>query len=481
MKVLIYSNLAIEDHSEITYFSTIGFRFRILLTNLAYFLCQNSIPTLMIFFINKKQKNEEAIIAIGASNMIYNITLSPFILGLASVIEILGSQSFSSKKFYLFGCYLNRARIIGYLIFILLGTLMFTFSNNFYNLMGYSFNTRNILNHIMVMRFCNSFLELEYNIMLRYLQIIGKGIMGFIFVLLGFSCFLFYCYYFIIYLDLNGYGIGLTFIGLTSSTLIPIWIYVLCKNPNPESIFFFDKHSFQGLLQIKKIGLFLSFIVILDFANTELMSFFANFYEKPIYVSFIIAMSIYYFFNSFYLSYNILTCVCVSYYVGKNDVESARKIISYICIDATFIGIMLFILTFPLRQIFVKQLTTNPLVIERASSLLIFFNLVNLIENYMGILFSALKGLKRIILVILLYIALNIFNVLLLLLFKYYTQVGIHSLPISNNITNIISIIVYGIGLKVIDWKEEFTINKKELEEDESMVVENNVDEKKKE
>ena len=154
LKVFIYSNLVTEDNREISYFNTIGFRFRILLTNLAFFLCQNSIPTLMIFFVNKKQKSEEAIISIGAANMIYNITLSPFIFGLASVIEILGSQSYSSKKFHLFGCYLNRTRIIGYMLLILIGVIMFTFSNNFFDLMGYSFNSRKIIFQIYEITIC---------------------------------------------------------------------------------------------------------------------------------------------------------------------------------------------------------------------------------------------------------------------------------------------------------------------------------------
>ena len=122
----------VTSSKELTYIGNMPFRLRRFLLNLLYFISINILPILLIYFVNKQIPNgKDLIFSIGASNTISNLTLTPLILGLSSVIEILGCQSFSSKKYHLFGCYLNRVRIIGYCLIFCISILMFISKQHF--------------------------------------------------------------------------------------------------------------------------------------------------------------------------------------------------------------------------------------------------------------------------------------------------------------------------------------------------------------
>ena len=244
-------------------------------------------------------------------------------------------------------------------------------------------------------------------------------------------------------------------------------IYILWAKPNEDSIFFFNKHSFEGLSKILQLSLILFLIMILDLLNTEIMMLFANNYDKSSYVSFILAISLYYFFNSLHLSYNVISCVIISYYVGKNDVESVRKMIFYLFIDATIIGLIIFLFSILLRNEIASLLTSDQKIISNVGSLLVFFFMINVVENFMAILVSTMKSIQRLLMSVLLEIILIIIYIIVVYLLGKYTDLGIKTIPISNFILNFLSIILYGSILKLINWKKDFTENKEELEMDE--------------
>ena len=466
LKVCIFINI-VYHLEEINYFNTAGFRLKRLFLNLLYFLCLNSLPGLLIYFVNKKYADDDIIVSIGATNTIINLTLWPFVLGFSSVIEILGSQAYGSNKFYLLGCYINRTRVLAYIIFLFITIIIIFLEGFYYQMMGFDQKITKNIKLIMIFRILASFFDLEYNIMIRYLQITGNSLVGMILCFSTFCSFPFYCYLFINFADLHCIGIGLSYLCLSTTNLIPLWIYILWAKPNEDSIFFFNKHSFEGLSKILQLSLILFLIMILDLLNTEIMMLFANNYDKSSYVSFILAISLYYFFNSLHLSYNVISCVIISYYVGKNDVESVRKMIFYLFIDATIIGLIIFLFSILLRNEIASLLTSDQKIISNVGSLLVFFFMINVVENFMAILVSTMKSIQRLLMSVLLEIILIIIYIIVVYLLGKYTDLGIKTIPISNFILNFLSIILYGSILKLINWKKDFTENKEELEMDE--------------
>ena len=431
--------------------------------SLSYFLCINAMPIIVLFIANKIKTDDNFIVAFGASNTIVNLALMPIVMGMASVIEILGSQAYGSEEFYLFGCYINRTRILGVTLLVSDWIIMILLESIYFNLMDFNATVRNLTRHIMIFRMLASLIDLEYNIMLRYMQITGNGIIGCIMCLVTFCSFPFYCYMFVYVAQLGSVGIGLSYLCCSLTNIVPIWVFVLYTKPNEESIFFFNRDSFEGLFKILKLSMFLIFIMIMDYFNTEIMTILAKSYNKTSYVSFILAISIYMFFNSFYLSYNVLTCVSIAFYVGRNDIESSKKIISYIIIDATIIAILLLSITIPIRNILASMVNNDPIIISETATLLLICSFINLVENYSGIFLSILKGLKRLKLSLILYIILNLLMVTGLIAMNKITNFGISVILIFNFFFNIFAIFIYGAALKIIDWNEDFAENKNEL------------------
>jgi Na+-driven multidrug efflux pump len=154
--------------------------------------------------------------------------------------------------------------------------------------------------------------------------------------------------------------------------------------------------------------------------------------------------------------------------VGKNEESKAKKILAYIYIDVTIIGLILLAICIPLRDQFLSLLSYDNEAIDVASSILLVFILINFIENYLGIALSTLKALKKVYLITVIYIFVNVFYVLILLVFKSYSTLGVVGIPISYALINIISIICYSLPLYFLDWRKYFKENLEALETDQN-------------
>ena len=56
--------------------------------------------------------NSLTLAGVGLGNLMINITAISVAMGLNGAIDTLVSQAFGDKEYYLWGCYLNRGRVI---------------------------------------------------------------------------------------------------------------------------------------------------------------------------------------------------------------------------------------------------------------------------------------------------------------------------------------------------------------------------------
>ena len=459
----------IEENSEMNLFDlyreTLWMRTKIFLLNYLNFILYHVTTSVILSFINNKYiESSNYIIGIGTSYSIYLIFMDSILLGSSSAVEINGTQAYSSGKYKLFGHYMHRIRIIAYSGILIVSLIIFFSCEYFLKLYDYDVVSTRIIRNLIGLRGISAFLDIEYLILNRYLQIIDKGIIVICLSILGF-CFIFpYCYFFITLMNIGEFGIGLVLILNSITNLIIVWIYVLIYKPLEKSIFFFEEKSFYDFIEMAKITIPLIFSSLLDNINLELMSVFFNYYKKD-YSAFFIAYSIYLSIGGFSNSFGILTNLMVSLYNAKGNLINLTKMFWYLLIDGLIISSLFLIITITSRHFLIS--TSKIKDVNTANETAIFLTLLCfcfVLDTIEQICINTMKGLKRINTIMILYLILNILNIILMYNgYRLYEGKGIILGYILNDI---FGILLYSLFLYFINWQECIDESKLELERD---------------
>ena len=269
-----------------TYCDTLLIRSKIFLLNFVYYFFSNFSSNIIIFFINKKYtESTKYIDVIGASQSFMNFSIYPILLGCSSVIEVIGTQSYGAKKYKLLGYYLYRARIIGIAGLVIISIFLVFCNNYIFNFFGFDEISQKMLRNILCLRIFGSFFDLEYFILLRFLQIINKGHIGLILILISSFSLILYSYLFISVLSLESFGVGMISLSYSLTNVLLMWFYVLMFKPLEKAIFFIRKKSIIGLMQVIKLTIPLIFSSFLDNIKFEFMTiFFSSKKEFALYI-----------------------------------------------------------------------------------------------------------------------------------------------------------------------------------------------------
>ena len=451
------------------YTETLWSRSRIFLINYLYFFLSNILTNIILSFTNKKYtESSNYIMAIGTLYSIFNFFLNSILLGCTSAVEIDGTQAYSAGKYKLFGYYMHRIRIIAYSGNLILSLIIFFSCEYFLKLYDYDLVSARIIRNLFGLRSISVFFEIEYLILHRFLQIINEGVIVICLSIFGF-CFIFpYCYLFITFLNIGEFGMGLVYISYTLTNLIIVWIYVLIYKPLEKAIFCFEKKSFLNIPEMAKITIPLIFSSFLDNVNSELMSVFFNYYKTD-FSAFFIAYSFYLSIGGFGNSFGVLANLMISLYNAKGNLFNLQKMFCCLLIDGLIIGSLFLIITIPSRHFLISTNNIKDVNLANQAALFLAFLCLSLfLDTIEQICINTMKGLKRIYTNMILYIILNIFNIIFMYSgYKLYGGIGIILGYIMNDIIGILS---YCLCLYFINWGECIDESKLELDRDDSKI-----------
>jgi len=294
-----------------------------------FYLCFALMGILNLVFIGQKHNNDDMIKGMGISNLYLNCTLMSIVHGLVSGIDTLCSNAYSLKKYKLMGIYINRARILGYIATVILVTFhALTVKNvlRLFNLneevINYGSNyTYAILVYIVfdVQSMCN----------FRFLNVVRKSYVNFIILIIALILHPVWNYLFIIYIDLDVVGAGISYaisrfiICLLSSIYLHFW------NPVPESYFFFTKACFRGLWDFFRFSFWSMVLFCAEWWAFEIQAFIAISIGEDDYAVHIILAQISTLVYSISIGFSFATNILIGDYIVKTSIRVVKKATIY--------------------------------------------------------------------------------------------------------------------------------------------------------
>ena len=415
-----------------------------LLVNILFYIFNNAQLTVILSFVNKKYKGNEVLInSIGTVSTIMNILIYPFILGLSSSMEILGSQSFGANKFYLFGCFINKTKIIGYSYVILQSFIIYFFHNNIFDIWKLEENIRVEAYKIIILRIISVFFEYDSLIKLRYIQIINKSKDALFIITLNGLLLPVFSYVFIVYFDLLGHGCGLVYLCNNFSLLITLTIYInLCVFDEKINIPF-NKDSFSEYYSLLQVIVPLSLISLMDNLNAESMSILANYFDTKSYSEFMNAYSLYNLIGTISIAFNTATSIIIASFIGKESAQTINKIFKNIIFIGILIAIIFGITNYILSDLILSLVIQSDLVEPITKNMFYISIICNMIDIIIAILLSTLKSLGYIYSSFTVYFFGNIMNFLMIYTFAFNTEMKIYGIFFGYLINEVFAVFMY--------------------------------------
>ncbi len=215
-------------------FSNLG---KLLIVNFLFLVFNNSQLSIILTFTNKKYPNDDYLTnGIGIINTYMNLLVYPFLLGVASSFEILGSQTYGSSDFNLFNDIHKKIKFIGRIFLIVIFILSYIFNEWIIHLWNFDVKVVNIAVKILLIRLISMFFEFETFIQLRYIQIINCSRQALILIILnGFSLPI-VCFIFINLLNFHALGCGFSYLTSNVLFMISLKLYIHCFCFNEVSL-----------------------------------------------------------------------------------------------------------------------------------------------------------------------------------------------------------------------------------------------------
>ncbi len=201
--------------------------------------------SILIGFLNKKYNDPNLIIAIDSGMTQLSLIFYPIFFGSIVTYTITGSGAYGAKKDYLFGTHLNRCKFYAYSITLVLGVIYLAINKYIGVLLKLNPIVQLYTFNYLWMRLISIFFEYEFVFLVTYVQIIGKGLIGAIVLVVASTIFPLYCYLFITLPDLGIYGAGLSVILFNITMSFVYWVFIHILGRNWDHIHFFSNNTFN--------------------------------------------------------------------------------------------------------------------------------------------------------------------------------------------------------------------------------------------
>jgi len=408
----------------------------------------------------------------GSGSTQMSIIFYPIYFGVITAFTIVGSSAYGAKKHYLLGTHLNRCKFYAYTITIAIAIFYLAFNSYIGQILKLNPTAQYYTFTYLWLRLISLFFEYEFVLIVTYLQIIGKGFIGAIILVIASLLFPLYCYLFIIVADIPTYGPGLAVIMFNISMAFIFCVYIQIIGINKDHIHFFSLDIFNEFLYIFKIASPLYAMNLLDNLSYESMSLFANYQGKINYNGYIIVSSVLNIMSTVANGFYIVTNVSISSLMGRGLHERAKAFSIYIFINANILGFIIFIPVVYLKKQIIELLVIPGPISDVANSIFYYMLLCIFAEINCSIFYSTFVSVGKFYLALLLFCCFTGVNILTIFLHLYVFKVGVLGVFLGSAIARLIMLVVYlCIYYFVIDWTECSENIRKENEKEEQDIL----------
>lgn len=249
-QVLPYSHEPLVEikEEEATYKGILKETLEISIPTALSYMCVFIQQTINIAFVSRTiddvMRKNEAVDAIGISNLYINVTLNSISAGLISAFNVLGGSAISQGKPYLLGLYFHRGILIAFTFATCVICIHFFSIEK--GLMVFGAENESLVmgrNYALIAMFFVYF-ESLYQISYRYLNIAKKGYIVTMVLLATTALHPFWCYIFIVLMELEVVGAAICLVLSQGITGISLLLYIIIQKPIPDTVFCLNVDSF---------------------------------------------------------------------------------------------------------------------------------------------------------------------------------------------------------------------------------------------
>jgi MATE family multidrug resistance protein len=302
----------------------------IALPGMMFYLFLILLQVLNMAFIGQKYNDDDMIKGIGVSNLYMNCTMFAIVMGIVSGIDTLCANAFAIKKYKLMGLYVHRARILGYAVTLLIVIVHFFTVEKVLRLFNLNERVISFSSKYIYVCLIYVFFDVQTACNFRLLNVIRKSHVNFFVLVIGGLLHPLWNYIFIIVLDLDVVGAGISFtlsrfvIFLCSTLYIQIW------NPLPESNFWINRSCFKGLYHYFKFSIGAAFLVCAEWWAFEVQAIIAISISEDDYTVHIILGQFSSLLYSLCIGFGFSATILIGEYIAKSPVQISKKAVWFI-------------------------------------------------------------------------------------------------------------------------------------------------------
>ena len=257
-------------------------------------------------------------------NIIIFVTWFSVIIGLNGSLDTLVSQASGAKMYYIWGWYLNRARIVQITIFPIFITYLYT--KDILAILGIDRITGAVVQMYLTYFLPGIFAYAQYETVKRFLQNVGNFSIAMYVqsIWFIFHCMLGYVMRFHTNLGMKGIGLSSSISYIFSWLLINISLFYYRKRL-PDRILHLDSNSFKNISRMLKFGLLSWIMMVTRISGFGVISYFIRMTNSDqTQASLILYIYFCYFIKtSCGISYSV--SYWIGYKIGQKQPNSARK------------------------------------------------------------------------------------------------------------------------------------------------------------
>ena len=328
-----------------------------------------------------------ALAGVGLGNMLINMICFSIGMGLNGAIDTLVSQAYGDKEYYLWGCYLNRGRIIQALFFALETTILM-FTKEILLILGQSHESSEAARIYVISILPGMFAMSQFETVRRYLQAMGNYNLS---LYIQSTTSLLHILWSYVLVSIFDFGL----IGSAISTCLTYWINLIVitlflkfkKNLVPlGATHAFNSDSLKNWPQYLKFGVPSALMMWLEWWGFEVLSIFSGWLSVEELSANIILINMTGFLFNFSLGISYVAGNLVGNSLGEIKPNKAKKYFttSLILVSHWAVFIIIFVNIFksyiPLIYTQQQDVVDNVIKTLPAFSIMIFFDYLQGVE-----------------------------------------------------------------------------------------------------
>ena len=411
----------------------------------------------MNIIIISTYKDGSMLNALGIGTLYINSTGYLMGIGLLGGLDTLCSHSFGAGQFKLVGIYTNISRVVAICFYILICLPLAFFSKSILLSIGQNEVTSQYSSVYVKSMLPAIFFALQFYSSQRYLQSVNILMPGMIITLVTSVLHLFWSWFFIIYVDFEIYGAGLSLSITQFLNLLCISLYIYFYNPNPDTHLEFTCSgiSLKRILDFLKLGVPAAILFAANWLGVEVLTLLSSYlnYESLVANVCLLNLTTLIFMIPMGISYALT--LLIGQAIGASNVKTARYLsVMGVLIGLMFIGVTNFFI-YNFRESIPYLYTDNPLIAAKIIDLIEIYLYFGLIDTLQIILNGIIKGLgKQKMTSIIVLIVLYPVNIPMAYMFGFVINYGLIGLWYSQLTAIILLAISYMIILLCLDWDD---------------------------